>query len=361
MNGPITSEEDAATDCEIRKIGAEYDRKDAEARRVHHRELITLRVSKRLEREAAQEAAAENLRAERIKSSGALEDELNKLYHQKVADVSVAGIDRARDGAKFVQTAATAVFAVYTGLLALVYSVTTNPLPLRGAWAGVFFGLAIAFATAYLAFLVESAKQNPSLDNRSLVQRQYSRTARLTEWVRASVNSGRYSSRAAVLSLAFGAFFMAAPFVSGVAATSAVEPPIPPAPPGTVAAGFEDQALELFRAQVDDYKIALEAHKTNLQVRESAAGARAAAEEELNRQFVWAGGLAMAVVLLGPALYGLIERHRITRSSEPGAHGQPQVKSPRGLLKFLTRRPTSEGDAAMIYVDPRADGSDTDD
>ncbi len=57
--------------------------------------------------------------ADRIKAAAAADEELNKLFPTKVAEVAVAGIDRARDGAKFVQTAATAIFAIYTGLLAL--------------------------------------------------------------------------------------------------------------------------------------------------------------------------------------------------------------------------------------------------
>ena len=86
------------------------------------------------------------------KSESDLEVELRKQFHSTIIEVAKGGIERARDSAKYVQTAATAIMAVYTGVLALVFSVTDNPLPLRGAWAAVFLGLAIALATAYLAF-----------------------------------------------------------------------------------------------------------------------------------------------------------------------------------------------------------------
>jgi superfamily II helicase len=87
------------------------------------------------------------------KAQWAAESELNKLFHQTVSDVARNSIERSRDSAKYVQTAAVAIAGLYSGLLGLVFSITSNPLPIRGVYATAFLGLAVALATAYLAFI----------------------------------------------------------------------------------------------------------------------------------------------------------------------------------------------------------------
>lgn len=281
-------------DLELRKIEREHTLSDEEAARAHTRAL----------------------RADRLKAALGTEDELARLYHEKVAEVSVASIDRARDGAKFVQTAATAIFAVYSGLLALVYSVTDNPLPLRGAWAGLFLGLAITMATGYLAFLTTPASQNRAMDNRSLVQRQFSRTANLTTWISDSVNNRRYASRAAVISLFFGVLFIAAPFVSSTRPMPDLPVPTPPEAPAEVAPGFEEDAQALFRAQVEDYENAVAVRTAALAAAEESAKVRLVKEERLDRRIAEGAGLALLLVLLGPTLYSLGERWWLRRGAK---------------------------------------------
>jgi hypothetical protein len=58
------------------------------------------------------DAAYAKLDGQEKKASHDAELELNKLFHTTVTEVAKGSIDRARDGARFVQTAATAIFAV---------------------------------------------------------------------------------------------------------------------------------------------------------------------------------------------------------------------------------------------------------
>lgn len=243
-------------------------------------------------------------RLDRAKASYTVEGELNKLYHTTITEFAKASIDRARDGAKFVQTAAAAIFAVYTGLLALVFSVTDNPLPLRGALAGVFLGLAVALATAYLAFLTDpSGPPLPDLDRRSEFQLQHSRTARLTAWIDKNVANRRYALRAAVISLLFGVLFIAAPFVSTATPTEDPESVSAPTPPAEVAAGFTEDSLDLFQAQVRDYKRGAAARKAALDAKKSAAETRRADERLLDRRATGLAAAGLLLVFFGPGIY----------------------------------------------------------
>src|SRR5947209_1464889 len=56
---------------------------------------------------------------------------LTQKMQDTLASVAVAGIDRARAGAQFVETAAGAIGGFYTGILALIY-VSGAALPARG-------------------------------------------------------------------------------------------------------------------------------------------------------------------------------------------------------------------------------------
>lgn len=249
----------------------------------------------------AVEAAYAKLDGEEKKASHDAELELNKLFHTTLTEVAKGSIERARDGAKFVQTAATAIFAVYTGLLGLVFSVTDHPLPLRGAYAGVFLGLSIAFGTAYLAYIGRARKgvpYQPSLASED--EMQLGRTAFLAAWVNETVGSKRYATRASVLALLFGVLFIAAPFVSSATTTESPEAVTVPTAPTTVAKGFEGPALEIYRAQAKDYQAAVAARAAALKAEKKAAATRRAQEHRLDRAFGWLAAVALVVVLAGP-------------------------------------------------------------
>lgn len=270
---------------------------------------------------AAIDAAYEKLNGEEKKASHDAELELQKLFHTTVTSVATGSIDRARDGAKFVQTAATAIFAVYTGMLGLVFSVTDHPLPLRGAYAGVFLGLSIAFATAYLAFLARPADHvSPTLDRSGDDALQFSRTQYLVTWVNASVGSKRYATRASVLALLFGVLFIAAPFVSSATPTEStptVAAPTPP--PAGLGKNVETLALEVYGAQVEDYEKALAARAAGLKAEKQATADRRAQERRLDRRFGLLAVLALLVVLAGPEAFERSRTKRDGTATSPAA------------------------------------------
>jgi hypothetical protein len=82
--------------------------------------------------------------------------ELRGKYHEEMIKIAGGAIDRSRDSAKFVQTAAAAILTAYAALLGLVFSAEGRPLPVRGVYAAVFLGLAVALAVAYLAFVKDT-------------------------------------------------------------------------------------------------------------------------------------------------------------------------------------------------------------
>lgn len=261
-----------------------------------------------LARAAQRSKAEQEANLELLKVQRSTEAELTKLFHQTITEVSTTAIDRSRDSAKFVQTAASAIFALYTGLLALAFSVTDNPLPVRGVWAGVFLGLSIALSSAYLAFLTKAPRLRLSLPGQSLTQLQHARSAFLTRWTNATVRNRRWAIRASVVSLAFGAAFMAAPFVSAGARVPVPEAPVAPAIPGGVAEAVSAEAARLFRLQVDDYEAAINARAAALAAVQRDAEARRDREADLEQFVLVLAAIGMVVALGGPVVYERLRR-----------------------------------------------------
>lgn len=288
-------------------------------------------LTKRLEAEEAErvrrhdlakqhDAAAAALRAKAEEARLTGEWQLVNAYHQTLAEVSKGSIDRARDGAKYVQTAATAIAALYTGALGLVFSVTDNPLPLRGVLAPVFLGLSIALATAYLAFITRPPAVPLELDGRSPVQYQYARTAHLTRWIAATVRNRRWAIRASVVSLAFGVAFMAAPFVASGGASAVPDAPTAPPVPAAVAPIIEDDAAELFRVQAASYEAAQDARNQAIERAAQASAAHAASENDLDVASLVVAGVALALVILLPFCFDDADDRAARRGEPEPAH-----------------------------------------
>ena len=74
----------------------------------------------------------------------ALEDaEVAQGREQALLDVAKGTLDRARANADLVQKASAALVPLYTGALALAFSVGDHPLPLRGLIPTILLGLAV--------------------------------------------------------------------------------------------------------------------------------------------------------------------------------------------------------------------------
>lgn len=138
--------------------------------------------------------------------------------------VLTSTIERGRDGAKTIQTASTAIAALYSGVVGVVFSVADKrPMPLRGVLPVMFLGAAIIFSTAFLAWFGSTGwtrgfPTSPS-DATGL------RTARvgwLNDWVSLGVLRKAWTLRLATLSLACGLVFLPAAFVPVHVARSAL-------------------------------------------------------------------------------------------------------------------------------------------
>lgn len=177
------------------------------------------------------------------------EHALDQVFQQSMYDVAKGSVDRAHAAADLTQKAAAAIGTIYTGVLALAFSVTSNPLPPRGLIAPLFLGAAVVLATGYTAYITHgNSLPGPSLGP-SVKERQRQRLLFFLTWVFEGVLRRANWLRAAVLSLGFGVLFLPAAFIhvgsSGGPAPSTINWP---APPTNVA--NEELAKILYQAQV---------------------------------------------------------------------------------------------------------------
>jgi hypothetical protein len=228
---------------------------------------------------------------------------LSKLFHEKLAEVATGSVERSRDSAKYIQTAAAAIASLYTGLLALVFSVTDHPLPLRGAFAAFFLGLAVALSAAYLAFITSPPKMKLFAAGASLTERQLNRTGFLIRWVNAAVGNRRWAIRASVLCLAFGVAFIPAAFLSSHRPAPVPAAPTAPSIPGEVASVLTGPALKLFNAQVGSFEGAEKARNEAIEKASEEAKAISSSEESANLITLAAAAICLLIALLGPIAY----------------------------------------------------------
>lgn len=172
---------------------------------------------------AASAAAAESLRR-RIEAEEAADRASSAAYCGAVIEVAKGGLDRVRGSAEFVQKAAAAVFALYTGALTVSFSVTAERLPSRGILPSVFLGLAIVLATAYLAFLTRGPVVSHPRPAEGRAQAELNRASAYVHWINTSRLERAWMLQSSVVALALGVLVLPAPFVSlpSVAPASAV-------------------------------------------------------------------------------------------------------------------------------------------
>jgi hypothetical protein len=229
--------------------------------------------------------ALEKLRAENAealrKAHVESEDKVFVGTIESLRTAAVAAIDRSRETAKYVQTASVAASGLYTGLLGLVFGVadTAEDLPLRGAIPTVFFGLAIAFSTWYLAFLPDKSTELLWPQPSSLPRQNAKRNLDyLIRWVNTVVTARAWSLRAATLYLLLAVAFLPVAFIdppkgpdlSGIASAmrdvGASPPPNPtptpsltatPSWPPPPAIAEPKVAVELYKRQLDAFEKSL--------------------------------------------------------------------------------------------------------
>jgi hypothetical protein len=196
--------------------------------------------------------------------SGLDKDAAEVRLHETLGTLISGSIDRARDGAKFVETAAAALGTVYTGILAFTFAASGTHLPARGLYAAIFLGLAIVGSSFYLAF-IQRIRPIGRVDYRgSPAEDQWRRTEYLAAWTRAVVDSRAWALRSAVFALAFGVIFMPAAFLPDRLADNpfltAEAPPASPASPAATVwpdpptgIAQPELAAVLYKAQLDKF------------------------------------------------------------------------------------------------------------
>lgn len=143
-------------------------------------------------------------------------------FYDKKLETSAGAIDRAQAAATFIQGAATAVAALYTGALGLIF-VADNPLPWRGFISTAFLAGAVVLAAFYIGFLTkgrlvgppEFREQSDTLERLLILSQKYS------EWTANTVRTRQAFMRAAVVSLAVGVLLLPLPFIEVPAAAVA--------------------------------------------------------------------------------------------------------------------------------------------
>jgi hypothetical protein len=178
----------------------------------------------------------------------------NAAFQQALIDLNKSGFDRARANAETVQRAAGAIGTIYTGVLAVAFSVSSHPLPARGLLPALFLGLAVALSTAYLAYLVRNPPRAPAaaeagVDPRGLAG-QILRVSALSEAVKRAVHRRGYLMRAAVLALAIGVVTLPVGFVTVPAFSSPALAHGPDWPAVPTASANADLAKVRYEAEV---------------------------------------------------------------------------------------------------------------
>lgn len=107
---------------------------------------------------------------------------------------------------------------LYSGVLALIFSVTGRQLPPRGLLTPLFLGLAIVLSSAYVGYLSNTRRGStyPSANLDGWLADSQRRITSFIAYVRELVHTNVWSLRASILALGASLIFIAAPFVSFV-------------------------------------------------------------------------------------------------------------------------------------------------
>lgn len=234
-------------------------------------------------------------------------------FHASLTALATGSVERARAGATATVTAASTIATVYAGLLALVFSADGNALPTRALLSPIFFAIAIAAATAYLAFIIPSRTTRRVDETGGWGEKAYKRTQFYLSYVRAIVRRRVWMLQAGVIALAIAILTIAFPFVAPGAeqpekpgdTTVAVEWPAPGQSSG-------DPALDalLYDAQLKQ-AVATADVKSALAAEAAADEAAAAAAKSWmdSSTFFWSAlAVGVAVVIFVPSAFTIAGR-----------------------------------------------------
>jgi hypothetical protein len=131
-------------------------------------------------------------------------------------DVATSSLDRALKRADYLATGFTAITGVYTTLLGIIYAAADTPaqqLPARALIPVAFFGLAITFASIYVAFLRRNVKKRNLLPSGVGGTIADERLKTFLDWVFSGVLDRAWALRTSIIAFGLGVALLPLPFV----------------------------------------------------------------------------------------------------------------------------------------------------
>lgn len=145
------------------------------------------------------------------------EHALRAAIQNAYIEVAKGKLDRASKSADFVTTAAGAIGTLYTGLLALVYSVASDParpLPARALAPAIFLALAFLFSVINIAFVRSRGEAFHLLPTAQNWLDQEYRLARFIQWMELGARRRGWAIRSAIIFLGAAIALLPLPFIS---------------------------------------------------------------------------------------------------------------------------------------------------
>lgn len=333
-----------------------------EARKSFRAETASAHDAVRKEEAATRDAARERQKGEdgddldRRKTTRAAFQEAQKAeqtaalahftkFYESVVGLAVGSVDRSRAAADLVQKSSAAVATLYTGILALVFSVTDNPLPARGALTPFFLGLAVVLSTAFIAYLGRPGESTPGPAAAGTVEgKGYAQLNTLIEMTTKLAVRRSGALRASVVALGVGLGFIVMPFISftapqaPAALTSPAASPAPssnpvPSWPAQPTGGSEELNKIRYQAEIDEAVAA----------RQAASKTVAAREYDVE---VLLGGLAAGLLVVVGVTFLVRPHARTVRRTGGGVKGWLRRK----LESAATTLGGAEEDSVAIPV-----------
>jgi hypothetical protein len=145
------------------------------------------------------------------------EEEFHQAIHAAYIEVHKGKLDRTIAAATFVTTAAGAIGTIYTGLLALAFSVEATParpLPARGLAPAVFLALSFFFSVVRVGLVKRAGKRGHIIEPAATWQEQELRLVAFMNWVDGGALARAWALRIAIICLGAAVLLLPLPFLS---------------------------------------------------------------------------------------------------------------------------------------------------
>ncbi|MEV7774432.1 hypothetical protein [Kitasatospora sp. NPDC086791] len=175
-------------------------------------------------------------------------------FHDAYMALAAGMLERRQLSAESVQKAAAAIATIYSGVLAVSFSVAQRPMPASGLLAPIFLALALVLSTIYRSLIEPSDPRIPSpVQDVNPTVTAGNNTNSFMETVMAYIRPGAKVRRAGLASLALGLAFLPVPFISLPGDSNARPGAVVAAWPSPPAADINQvYGAILYKAQVDN-------------------------------------------------------------------------------------------------------------